>query len=478
MAKGTVKRKPTPSATRKKKSMQRIRKKIKQKSEKKRPNWRNAILKTYKKSGGEGKSSSKSSGGAGAVSGSRKRNRGGAASSGAAHGGGEDGEEGPDFENDSDAGEVQSDVDEEKEERLNERDPLETQLFLRNLPLDTTEGELKKYFDQHFGKIRRVLLVRNRISKSLAGTAFVHCGTKELAEKIYTHAQQNARDVSATDRSDFKAKTEGLSHHQAKRLKYKERTDTFIARDPFLTIRDTKFTVFRVLSRSDTVEAVSAAEKKKKRTKVAGDDPRNLYLLQEGLITTESPAARDLHPRYLQMIQDDYETRKQQLKNSNYFVSKTRLSVRNLPRTMTENDLRRLFAEKARDYLQRHKADMEKEKWGKYGPLKNIKLLKDSVGVSKGYGFIEFINHNVALDSLRNVNNNPSLFGDNRRLMVSFAIENINAVQKLQRIKELRVKTLKAGGHKAGGKPRKGMRTAKADKSAKTAKTAKKSKKA
>lgn len=55
--------------------------------------------------------------------------------------------------------------------------------------------------------------------------------------------------------------------------------------------------------------------------------------------------------------------------------------------------------------------------------------------MSKGYGFIEFVNHNVALHALRTLNNNPTLFGDQRRLLVSFSIENINAIQKLQRIK-------------------------------------------
>lgn len=442
MAKGTVKRKPTPSAMRKRKAQQRIRKHLRHKHERQRPNWKQAILKTYKKGGLDGKADGAAA--AATAKPSRKRGRDDSVDEQ------EDHERDP-FEDYPDQGEVQSDVDEEKEARLNERDPLETQLFLKGLPLDTDEAELKSFFSQHFGAIRRVLLVRNRVSKAIAGTAFVHCGSKELADTIFAHAQQNAREVSAMDREAFKQKTEGMSHHKAKSLKYKLLTDTFVARDPFLTLRETRMTVHRVLTRSDTQEAVSAQEKKKKRTKVAGDDPRNLYLLQEGLILPDTPAARDLHPRYLQMIQDDYEARKQQVTNSNYFVSRTRLSVRNLPRTMTENDVRRLFADHARRYLKDHKEDMEKEKWGKYGPIRNVKVLRDNAGVSKGYGFIEFVNHNVALHALRMINNNPTLFGDHRRLMVSFAIENTNAVQKLQRIKELRKKRLSQGGGGGGG---------------------------
>ncbi|KAG5496342.1 hypothetical protein JKF63_02644 [Porcisia hertigi] len=431
MAKGTVKRKATPSTLRKKKAQQRIRKQIRNKLQKKKPNWKTALAKVYTGGANTLKDKKKSS---------RKRAREGEDA-------GDDEENTFSFKRDGEDedGEVQSDVDEEKEERLNQRDPLETQLFLKQLPLDTNEEELMTYFKTHFGAVKRVLLVRNRASKTLSGTGFVHCCTAELAAKIFEYAQKNAREVSATGREEMKAQTEGLSRHQAKRLMHKMRTDSFVVRDPFLTIRDTRFTVLRVLSRSDTQEAVSAQQKKKKRTKVAADDPRNLYLLQEGLVLPDSAAAKGLHPRYLQMIQDDYTARKEQLTSSNYFVSKTRLSVRNLPRTMSENDFRRLFAEQARIYLKKSPEDTEKGKWGKYGPIRNVKLLKDTAGVSRGYGFIEFVNHNVALNVLRMLNNNPTVFGDQRRLLVSFAIENINAVQKLERMKELKRARLARG---------------------------------
>ncbi|KAG5471105.1 hypothetical protein CUR178_02416 [Leishmania enriettii] len=447
MAKGTVKRRATPSSLRKKKAQQRIRKQIRTKLQKKKPNWKTALAKVYTGGANTLKDEKKAS---------RKRTRDGLDD-------GDDGENTFTFKRDSEKedGEVQSDVDEEKEERMNQRDPLETQLFLKNLPLDTSEEELMAYFRTHFSAIKRVLLVRNRASKTLSGTGFVHCGSAELATTIFEYAQQNAREVSATGREEMKAQTEGLSHHQAKRLMHKMRTDSFVVRDPFLTMRDTKFTVLRVLSRSDTQEAVSAQQKKKKRTKVAADDARNLYLLQEGLVLPGSAAAKGLHPRYLQMIEDDYAARKQQLTNSNYFVSKTRLSVRNLPRTMSENDMRRLFAEQARAYLKKHPEDAEKGKWGKYGPIRNVKLLKDAAGVSRGYGFIEFVNHNVALHTLRMLNNNPTVFGDQRRLMVSFAIENTSALQRLQRMKELKRARLARGpsdgrGSAAPSKARKG----------------------
>lgn len=45
-------------------------------------------------------------------------------------------------------------------------------------------------------------------------------------------------------------------------------------------------------------------------------------------------------------------------------------------------------------------------------------------GRSMGYGFVEFANHKDALAALRATNNNPAIFGADRRPIVEFALEN------------------------------------------------------
>ncbi|CUF40140.1 RNA-binding protein, putative [Bodo saltans] len=408
MAKGTVKNRSTPAAAKRRKAQQRIRKKVKVKQSKKEPSWSARMKKTYtaagkKKTGGDEKG----------ADGKKRRWA------------NEDGDE------------VQDEVDETKMKRLNERDPLETQLFLKHLPFDLTDAEINDFF-KRFGDVRRVLLVRSKATGALSGTGFVHCGTIELVDSIMAVATQNARELNTQDKEAMKEKTASLTHHQAKKAEFKLRADVSQIRDPFLTIRNTRFTVHRVLSRTDSQEVTSAMQKKKKRTKMAADDPRNLYLLQEGYIAADSPAARDLPPQYVQMLQADYEARRETLKNVTMFVSRTRLNVRNLPKKYDERAIRQMFAKAARTYLKTHPEDTDKEHWGKFGPIKNVKLLKDGNGVSKGYAFIEFVNHNVALNSLRQLNNNPTLFGDRQRPVVAFAVENMNAIQKLQRIREIK----------------------------------------
>ena len=57
-------------------------------------------------------------------------------------------------------------------------------------------------------------------------------------------------------------------------------------------------------------------------------------------------------------------------------------------------------------------------------------------GRSMGYGFVEFANHNDALAALRATNNNPAIFGADRRPIVEFALENSLVLKTKQRRSE------------------------------------------
>ena len=54
-------------------------------------------------------------------------------------------------------------------------------------------------------------------------------------------------------------------------------------------------------------------------------------------------------------------------------------------------------------------------------------------GRSMGYGFVEFGNHKDALSALRATNNNPDIFGADRRPIVEFSLENSLVVKVKQR---------------------------------------------
>ncbi|KAJ8314554.1 hypothetical protein KUTeg_006704 [Tegillarca granosa] len=61
------------------------------------------------------------------------------------------------------------------------------------------------------------------------------------------------------------------------------------------------------------------------------------------------------------------------------------------------------------------------------------------VAKSRGFGFINFTDHQDALQALRYTNNNPDLFGEKKRLIVEFSLENKAALvakdKRMERIK-------------------------------------------
>ena len=98
--------------------------------------------------------------------------------------------------------------------------------------------------------------------------------------------------------------------------------------------------------------------------------------------------------------------------------------MRNLPLNVDDKRLKEIFSTVA----------------GRNAFVKKVLIIrsKDRVdssgrGRSMGYGFVEFTNHNDALAALRATNNNPDLFGADRRPIVEFSLENSLVVKVKQR---------------------------------------------
>eukprot|EP00672_Neobodo_designis_P024451 CAMPEP_0174831266 /NCGR_PEP_ID=MMETSP1114-20130205/2997_1 /TAXON_ID=312471 /ORGANISM="Neobodo designis, Strain CCAP 1951/1" /LENGTH=550 /DNA_ID=CAMNT_0016065087 /DNA_START=49 /DNA_END=1699 /DNA_ORIENTATION=+ len=373
----------------------------------------------------------------------------------------EEEEEDIDFGEELEAGakdgiEVQDDIDEDKMQRLNERNPLELQAFLKGLPQDVEESDLVAYLGR-FGTVDKVFIVKHKLTGMPTGTAFVHFKDESAANGLFDTAKNNSLELASEQRGDQRAATEGLSRHKAKELLHKLKHQQTVSRDPFIFYGQTRVTVHKPMSRTDAQEFIGSMHKggkKSKKTPTGQDDPRNLFLLREGLVEAGTPAAKGLSPHHLQMLMRDYEERKQQVRNVNFFVSKTRLSIRNLPRDFDTAKLRKMFIAKAKEFYKKNKTALDKSKWGKHGPVKQARVLVDAKGQSKRFGFIEMIDHDVALFCLRMINNNPEIFGPHARPVVNFAIENYTALQKLDRIRAQRKQREEANqsllGHDGG----------------------------
>jgi nucleolar protein 4 len=181
-------------------------------------------------------------------------------------------------------------------------------------------------------------------------------------------------------------------------------------------------------------------------------DKRNLYLAKEGQVHENSPAAVGVSKSDMEKRKRGDAERQARLKNPNYFISKTRLSVRNVPAEFDSKLLKRAFL----DATQKRASKNATPK------IVNCKLLVDTskgkgadIGIQKhkGIGFVEFDTHEEAMTALRAMNNNPEVFSKQKRPIVEFAVEDARAVKKLEKRKSDRELQKKRNKDENGGAP-------------------------
>ena len=259
-------------------------------------------------------------------------------------------------------------------------------IFVRNLSFESSQMAVEELFTK-WGTVEYVNIVRDFETNRPRGTAFVKFKDATVAEQCLAES--------------YPKKT-----HPSRQ-------------GPSTTSLDGRSLILSIAVDRKKAKELTASEKKPK-TK---EDKRNLYLAYEGVITEQDEASNDMSKADLAKRQRALIEKKNKLQNPNFFVSKTRLSIRNIPKDYDDKDLRALFK--------------------KHSPpgatLKQVKIVREtnrtdsSTGKarSRGFGFVEFIDHSDALEALRALNNNPKIWKKQERPIVEFAVENAKALQKL-----------------------------------------------
>uniref|UniRef100_A0A5F4VXR7 RNA-binding protein 28 n=1 Tax=Callithrix jacchus TaxID=9483 RepID=A0A5F4VXR7_CALJA len=138
----------------------------------------------------------------------------------------------------------------------------------------------------------------------------------------------------------------------------------------------------------------------------------------------------------------------QKLKDQNIFVSRTRLCLHNLPKAVDDKQLRKLLlsATRGEKGVRIKECRVMRDLKGAHGNMK---------GQSLGYAFAEFQEHEHALKALRHINNNPEIFGPQKRPVVEFSLED----RRKLKMKELRIQRSlqKMRSKPATVKPQKGQ---------------------
>ena len=364
-----------------------------------------------------------------------------------------------DDEVDSDDDGIKIEIDGEPQEEETPRTKSNQQeaysMFVRNIPYDADEESLKEHFEA-FGPVKYALPVIDKDTGLSKGSAFVAFKKEDAYLDCLDNAPSNTGSTSMLIADDVSPKYV----YQGRILSITSAVDRQSAN---------KLAERNALKRK---EALGKAPSEK--------DKRNLFLLNEGRITENSKLAQFITKTDMELREKSYKLRVQQLnKNPTLHLSLTRLAVRNLPRAMNAKALkalgRKAVVQFATEVKQGQRQPLSKEEVSRSnktkeeiqeeieaksknskhkGVVKQAKVIMEvkgsgEAGRSRGYGFIEFRDHKVALQGLRWLNAHEvtideitegmteeeikvaKLDGLNkRRLIVEFAVENAQVVKR------------------------------------------------
>ncbi|XP_010429055.1 PREDICTED: RNA-binding protein 28-like [Camelina sativa] len=261
-----------------------------------------------------------------------------------------------------------------------ENDDFERTLFIRNLPFDVTKEEVKQRFAV-FGEVESLFLVLHKVTKRPEGTAFLKFKT----------ADASVAAISAAN------------------------TPSGVG----VLLKGRQLNIMRAVGKK------AAQDIELKKTEEKNLDHRNLYLAKEGQILDGTPAAEGVSAEDMDRRRRLHENKMKKLQSPNFHVSRTRLVIYNLPKSMNPKQLHKLLVNAVTSRATKQNPSIRQIKF-----LQNEKKGKvDTKNYSRGVAFVEFTEHEHALVALRVLNNNPETFGPQHRPVIEFAVDN---VQKLK----------------------------------------------
>lgn len=250
-------------------------------------------------------------------------------------------------------------------------------IFIRNLSFDTEEEDLKKFIETNFGQTVYCLICKDKQTDESKGTAFAKFENPEDAVKCL---------------KEFKDRDLQVKFHLDGR----------------------NLIVLPALSKDKVTELTSLTKEKK--------DKRNLALAKVGSFKSDSIEVQEMSKGDAEKRRSLDLRKREKLKNLHNLVSDVRLCVHNLPSSIDDQDLRRIFKKAIED-------DAPDAKIIECRVMKNKKG-GGQLGTSKGFGFVAFSKHEHAILALEKLNNNPTVFSRDKRPIVEFSIENLVALNK------------------------------------------------
>ncbi|KAI9749837.1 MAG: hypothetical protein M4579_006714 [Chaenotheca gracillima] len=361
--------------------------------------------------------------------------------------------------------------------------------FVRNVPFSSNDEMMLEHFAQ-FGPVRYARVVMDHVTERPRGTAFVCFYNKEDADLCIREAPRTEQSKSQAMTGKGTAANKPLAKHSLLENELSDPSGRY-------TLGGRILQVSRAVDRQQATKLTEEGHSHRDRR---DKDKRRLYLLSEGTIASNSPLYESLAPSEVKMREASLKQRKALIQsNPSLHLSLTRLSIRNVSRSVTSKDLKALAREAvvgfAKDVKAGKRHQLSKEESARGGEemsaaekarkargkgiVKQAKIVfegqeggkvseESGAGRSRGYGFIEYSSHRWALMGLRWLNGHviappkdrkegkaarqQEVEERKKRLIVEFAIENAQVVAR-RKEREAKAKDKAARPAKAIEKP-------------------------
>ncbi|EPQ26264.1 uncharacterized protein PFL1_06199 [Pseudozyma flocculosa PF-1] len=308
-----------------------------------------------------------------------------------------------------------------------------TTLFVRNLPFQATEEELKSVF-RHFGPLRYAKITMDKATNRSKGTGFVCFWQASSADAALAQARIIEKEAG----------TSGSASTAASAGKNPFALPSVLTADPSapltasLNLHGRVLNVIPAVARTEASKLETSGRKQREK-----EDKRNTWLLREGVPFPESAIARTLSAGECEKRLQSFTIRRSQLgSNPALFISKTRLAVRQLPLFVSDKMLKKLALHALRSFKDEVKAEERvdldeyeradrtisatlaedggfaaKKKGERPTAVLQAKVVRQAdridpltgQGRSRGYGFLEMRTFQEALKVVRWANGNPAV---------------------------------------------------------------------
>eukprot|EP00440_Ansanella_granifera_P042303 gb/GFBE01045863.1/.p1 GENE.gb/GFBE01045863.1/~~gb/GFBE01045863.1/.p1 ORF type:complete len:885 (+),score=280.28 gb/GFBE01045863.1/:1-2655(+) len=307
-------------------------------------------------------------------------------------------------------------------------------VFVRNVPFDAGEDDLKEVF-RRYGKVGSIKLVPDRSGQNAhRGSAFIkfaEASGAQAALATEAEAEKKLKELSSvvkrSDQRELPA-VEGFG----------------------VSLKGRRLVLKPAVNPQEASEL--SDKSKPQKGQAAKERMAWMHLLNVGDISESDPKWQQLSKSEQRQRQEGRKERKWRVNNPNFTIHPQRLSIRNLPTHVDATKLREKVVKHLSEVLGPEGAGKKARMKEAQEAIMKASLVRDSERRtesnerrSKGFGFIAFKDHASAMKTLQFLNDNPRVFGGNRRPIVEFAVED---KRKLRMQEELLQKFKKKLGAK------------------------------